>query len=184
MDLRKQKFDLRIVAFNGEHHALYLSLNLRGHDIYTSSGHVDDRDLFRHSHHASGQTHLRVADQIISRERGQRPSNVTGKARIAIVSQSFNGLEWRYKLRKETKTRRNIVIDTRVVNVPQFTVEIWTIEPKQGSLDDVLSEFRIHKILICEHIASTTPEFVVVVWTLSAEAWQKTLAALSSLPSN
>jgi hypothetical protein len=32
-------------AFNGEQHALYLSLNLRGHDIYTSSGHVDGRDI-------------------------------------------------------------------------------------------------------------------------------------------
>jgi hypothetical protein len=166
---RKQQFDLRIVAFDGQRYALYLSLYIRRHDIYTTAGHVDGRNFFRHSHHASGQTHLRVGDQIIAHERSQMPSSINGKARVAIVSQSFNGLEWNYKPRKETKARRNIVIDTRIVNVPQFTVEIWAIEPKQSNVDVVISELRAYKILICEHITSTTPEFVVVVWTLSPQ---------------
>jgi hypothetical protein len=85
---------------------------------------------------------------------------------------------------KETETRRNIVIDIRKVGVPQFTVEIWAVELKQSNLDAVLSEFRTHKILICEHITRTTPEFVVVVWTLSAEAWQRAFATLSYLPTD
>jgi hypothetical protein len=67
--------------------------------------------------------------------------------------------------------------------VPQFTVEIWAIEPKQRNLDAVLSELRTHKILIYEHITWTNPEFVVVVWMLSAEEWQKAFSALSRLPS-
>jgi hypothetical protein len=67
--------------------------------------------------------------------------------------------------------------------VPQFTVEIWAIEPTQRNLDAVLSELRTHKILIYEHITWTNPEFVVVVWMLSAEEWQKAFSALSRLPS-
>jgi len=63
-------------------------------------------------------------------------------------------------------------------------IEIWAIESKPSNLDDFLSEFRTHKILICEHITRTTPEFVVVVLTLSAEAWQKAFTALSFLPTD
>src|SRR5262249_36148770 len=119
---------------------------------------------------------------VISRDQGQQPSSISGKERIAIVSKSANALDWSYKPKKESKTLHNIIIDARVINVPQFTVEIWAVEPKRNNVRAVLSTLKKHNTLICDHINWTTPEFIIVVWTVTGEEWERFRNTLSSLP--
>jgi hypothetical protein len=170
----KQKFDLRVVVFDGARYALYLSLALKGHDIYSTAGRFDGRHLFRHSHHASGQSHLRVGGGIVSRATQDRPDSVSGKVQLDAASQSLNGLNWNYKPSPETTSRRNIIVDLRnLPGVPSFTAEVWAIERNNtADVEAVLTQFSKATIIVHEHINSTDPELVALVWTLTNQRWQ------------
>jgi hypothetical protein len=174
VSIAAQNLELRVLLFDGQQYAVYSRLSVRGHDIYTGSGaHFDGREIFRHSHHASGQTHLRVADKIVSREERQRPASISGRLQLSAVSNTLPGLDWTYKPKKESRTRRNVIIDMRSLTVPSFTAEVWAIEPGQRSqVDAVLAEFQNAKIITHDHIDWTAPEFVIVAWSLPEQAWQ------------
>jgi hypothetical protein len=181
--IQKQKLELRVVIFDGQRHALYLSLSLFGQDIYTTLGGSSGRNLIRHSYHWSGETHLRVAERIVSRAKQTRLQSISGRARIAVASQSLSGLDWSYKFKNDSKTRRNIIIHTRILaDIPSFTVEVWAIEPKQDNKNALMSEFEQNRILTHAHINWTNPEFVIVVWTLTDQGWQKAKEATGILP--
>jgi hypothetical protein len=47
----RQKFELRVLLFDGKRYAIYQSTSVNRHDIYTSMGHLDGRNLFRQSYH-------------------------------------------------------------------------------------------------------------------------------------
>jgi hypothetical protein len=178
---KQRKFELRVLLFDGERYAVYLSV--RRHDIYTSAGHFDGRDLFRQSHHWSGQTHLRIADRMMSQERNQRPDSVTAKVQIACTSTTLGTLiDWSYKPKKESQARRNIIVDIRNLPTPQVTAELWAIESNRPeNVSAILAQFKEHLVIHHEHIAHIKPEFVVVIWTLSEQKWMSVMQAFRTL---
>jgi hypothetical protein len=180
----KQKFELRVLLFDGKRYAIYQSSSVNRHDIYTSMGHLDGRNLFRQSYHRSGQSHLHFAGQKLPQKPGEMPDNISGHVQIACTSMTFGPLiRWNYKPKKENRTRRNIIIDIRTLPAPQITAELWAIKPNQPeNVSAVLSKFQEHLIIHHEHITHTNPEFVVIIWTLSAEKWISVMQTLRNLP--
>jgi hypothetical protein len=112
------------------------------------------------------------------------PDRISGHVKIAGTSMSFGPLiDWGYKPKKENRSRQNIIVDIRKLPAPLVTAELWAIKLNQPeNVGAVLSKFQEHRIIHHEHITHTNPEFVVVIWTLSAEKWISVMQSLRNLP--
>jgi len=152
-------------------------------DIYTGSGGIKKGEVFKGSYHASGQKHLKVLGRMVSKDQLPKPDKISGAIRVSAGSGDLNELNWDYKPKAESQSRRNLIIDLRQLqDVPGFTAELWAIEPKlKDAVENVLKDYREKcRILVELHIDWITPELLLFIWTFTPKGWTAVSSALTS----
>src|SRR5919202_1616982 len=106
--MKKQKAELRILARMRDQFAVAFYASLQGYDLYCGSGlGFGPRDMFRHSYHESGKSHLRIptaAGRAIG-EDSTPLAHLRGKRKIGGPSSELQGLKWGYQPKPDSTTR-------------------------------------------------------------------------------
>lgn len=182
-DMGKQKIEIRVILFDGEKYAVYFRVSVNGYDIYTGSGSMNANEVFKGSYHSSGQRHLKVLEKMVSKGQLPRPEEVSEPVQVAASSQSIQNLNWGYKIKRETKSRKNLVMDLRgMLDVPSFTAELWALPASEERIAEaVLKRYKGKGRLLAKLlISSVKPTFLLFVWTLKPEGWAALRRSASS----
>jgi hypothetical protein len=175
--MKKQKADLRIVVRAGDQYAVAFYARLTGYDLYCGSGlSFGPKDMFRHSYHESGKSHLRVptpTGRAIG-EAGTPLAHLKGKLKIGASSSEPQGLKWGYQPKPDSATRRTVTVDFEALTVPSFTSELWAIEAGKPELvEEVFQWYEESAGVVLAHVTAEwcTPNLLLVAWSLRPEAW-------------
>jgi hypothetical protein len=175
--LRKQKAELRILVRMRDQYAVAFYISLQGYDLYCGSGlGFGPKEMFRHSYHESGKSHLRVptsAGRAIG-EADTPLAHLRGKQKIGASSSELQGLKWGYQPKPDSATRRTVTLDIEALTAPSFTSELWALEPGKPELvEEVFREYEQSAGVVLAHVSADwcTPNLLAVAWTLQPEAW-------------
>jgi hypothetical protein len=172
---QKQKAELRIVFRAANAHAVAFYARLQGYDVYCGPRLNFGNEVFRTSYHESGKSHLRIPTS--KRRTINEPSiplvQIRGKKRLAAGGSTLNMLNWGYKPKLDSSTRRTLMIDLEeVIKLKEWGIELWALEPNQPQLvTEVLNSYIPGGVAIAHVIADwCTPNLIAIVWTLTPES--------------
>ncbi len=172
------KAELRVYAAADGQYAVVRWVSLVKGDIYAGArfGEPFDTDLFRTSYHASGKNHIHIPvdpGRSIG-EPGDPPTELSGKRQIASGGGDLRMLRWTTKApKKDTETRKSLILDINEIPVQRCNPEVWIIEPNRPELAQEIQDeyskpgFEVVDIL---HADWCNPEIVVIVWKLDDKA--------------
>ncbi len=173
---KQQAADLRIVVRAGNDYAVAFYARLQGNDLYYGPRlSVGRSDLFKASYHENGKRHLRVPTRggpSIS-EPSVPLAKVKGKKRLGASSGDQKMLEWGYKPKLDSPTRRTKILDAEDINVPSWTTELWALEPGRPELVEEAIKFYSPGGVVVDYLLAEwpSPNLLIVIWTLKSEGW-------------
>lgn len=175
MYVKTNRADLRIVVHAANTHAVVLYASLRGHDVYFGPRLNVGKQLFRHSYHESGKSHLRIptsAGRAVMVP-GVPLEQVKGKHRLGEWSSDLRMLKWGYKPELDSATRRTKILDLDSLSDPSLTTALWAFEPGRPELMvETLDFYMSGGVVIAQLLADwCTPNLLAVAWTLAPESW-------------
>ena len=100
---KPQEAHLRVVLHNEGRHQLMCGADLRGFDLY--AGPAGFKNMLRSSWHETGQVHLHTP---VGRKIGPpriRPEQFQGN--VKLFSGGYTGIDWSYRPKLDSSTRRN-----------------------------------------------------------------------------
>lgn len=161
---RNQEADLRVVAVKEGLHALVLTATLRNENLYWWTGPLGISE----SWHRSGVTGTKVESQHRLVGKREPLKEFKGKRRLCTTSCEATGLDWSYKPKADSATRKTLKLE-----LGEFpgTADLWAIENGRKDLvESVLSEYAYwQEILGTVHIDETQPQLLVVAWSLDRQ---------------
>ena len=141
---------------NGDAHSLLLAATHSGTDLYCSLQGLAG-PMLTSSYHQSGKGHTKVPGKIrLLDDDTVSLALFRGRVRLWKGQWPMDELDWNYKLRRDSDTRRSLVLEFDELS-GSWSVEIWAIEACRSDLvDETLDEG--------EHIE---PRFahVLISWT-------------------
>jgi hypothetical protein len=186
--MKQQKADLRIVVRARDRYAVAFYARLQGYDLYSGTRlNFGPDQLFRHSYHQSGKSHLRVPTPA-SRAVGEDATplaHLKGKQRIGAASSELQGLEWGYQPKPDSARRRSVIIDLESLTVPSFTSELWALEPGKPELvEEVFQWYEASAGVVLAYVIADwcTPNLLLVAWSLRPEAWAALERSMKNQP--
>ena len=172
---KQQTADLRIVVRTGNDYAVAFYAHLQGNDLYYGPRLSAGSDLFKATYHESGKAHLRVptrGGRLIS-EPSVPLAKVKGKKHLGASSGDQKMLEWGYKPKPDSPTRRTKILDAEDINAPSWTTELWALEPGRPELVGEAIKFYSPEGVVVDYVLAEwpSPNLLIVIWTLKSEGW-------------
>ena len=171
MTTAKQRAELRVVVRRGDAYALCLRATLAGYDLYCSVHDREDKQVLRSTHHASGKAHTYVYDGAVRLNDGWTVPlcDFRGIQRIWGTAPDLESLDWRYRPKKNSRIRRNLLLD--LAEMPQmWSVDLWIIE--HGRLNLVAETLASYNGGLADLISFSIcdwaqPQLLAVSWSPS-----------------
>ncbi len=103
-------------------------------------------------------------------------SKLVGRQKVG--GWGVQGAEWGYSVKQDTTYRKTVVLDAPVRN--PSTVDFWLLEAKRPELTPAVlaEEYRHVEVIASCHIAASTPQLLVVIWTFPVAVLESALKAL------
>ena len=168
-----QKAEIRVVLRQDDQYATAFFATLKGEDLYYGPRLRIGDETFRASYHASGKQHLRTPMGRKINEPLTRPRDLKGKKKLGASSGNPTMLQWGYKPKPDTATRRTVILDNAQLRYPSWTVDLWAIEAGRDDLvAEALRDYENCGVVVASVRADwPQPQLLAVVWTLTPEGW-------------
>ena len=162
---KQQRAELRVALQRKGRHALLYSASISGFDLYCSAHSGTTHHRLESSYHESGKTHTKVGHDAYRLDDGWERdlASFKGYRRLYSGSAAPDGLTWTYKPKKDSASRKTLVLDLDHVDL--WIVDLWMIEKHRLDLVlRVLDRGCDFEIVDHARIDWTQPWLYAVAW--------------------
>ena len=170
---KKQTAELRIVVRAKNDYAIAFYAQLEKYDLYYGPRLSVGKALFKFSYHKSGKIHLLTPTGRSISEPSVPPEEIKGKKRLVGCSTEQKMLQWGYKPKPDSATRRTKILDVDNFNVPSWETELWALEPGRPELVKEVLKFCGDGGVVIDYLLAEwpSPNLLVLIWTMKPEGW-------------
>lgn len=186
----KQDATLRIVLRKDKKHSLHFVAILEDYNLYTGQPQIFENYIGNwKEYYENGEIFLNTPRKESNHKLVVPLRKLSGHKKIFACNTDINNINWEYQPKPDSVTQRTLIVDLdeTIREYGPFTTELWVVEKDRSDLLESIITGKEHNGMpIIKYIISdwTSPMLVIVLWTLSANAWDTLKSSIESNKAN